>query len=367
MRVIIYCPVGKVYLPLGRDFFIKEAIKLANKTWDNPSCEVIDERSFSPKYTPEDLTGVICRPGNGKIFDHFTTRGIDVYQVTGRFTHHTHERVSNTQHPSFNQIQYIPLRVEEHLHSSLAYPRMHIIIGIRINNAQRLENAYACLKSLNDQSANRSSYIIILVEESSDMSAPKELVDPVDRYEYIFSDCPYNRSRVFNHGVKITCPDDSAILCLMDADLLVDKFFIERCIGISDKRDIVIPYDNIKYLTEQSSIWARKDRLQDDQFAVWKYDGIEKRAHGGAVLVKTSVYNRLEGHDENFVGWGCEDSDFILRALREFNVWRSHNVMAHMFHLPAEKGPINRKNLEIYLSKHPYADTARRRLQECID
>lgn len=378
MKIIIYCPTGKLYLPFGRDFFIREATELANATFDDPICEVIEERTFTPRADASGIDAVICRRGNGTIIGHFASIGVEVLEIGGTFVPARKPRPTSpvekpiaspkkvngtgkeNQSPSFSQIGTVPLDQEE-CDSAITRPMLHIIIGIRIHrdDTVRMVNLEACLNAFNDQTADRSSFAITLIEESPSPMIPWSMKSLTDFYSHIGSSSPFNRSRAFNSGVRFLRPAKSSILCLADADLLPDRDFVKRSMGMCYCADVLIPYDVVKYLTKPSSIWARRDRGGNGQFATWKYDGVERSSHGGVIFVGVNTYLELGGHNEAFEGWGCEDSDFILRALRRHTVKRGNSVMLHMHHEKAERGDVSKKNLAIYLSEHPYINSAK--------
>jgi GT2 family glycosyltransferase len=56
---------------------------------------------------------------------------------------------------------------------------------------------------------------------------------------------------------------------------------------------------------------------------------------GGSCAVRRDVYEAIGGHDEDFVGWGGEDVEFLDR-LETRNVFRGAWMPAiHLWHPPA--------------------------------
>jgi hypothetical protein len=53
------------------------------------------------------------------------------------------------------------------------------------------------------------------------------------------------------------------------------------------------------------------------------------------MLIRRDAYQRLNGFTENFVGWGFEDTDFAVRAIRQLNVlnlFRTGEALLHIDH-----------------------------------
>ena len=89
--------------------------------------------------------------------------------------------------------------------------------------------------------------------------------------------------------------------------------------------------------------------------------GPQKQSLGGHFSIHRKDLERVNGYDENFVGWGGEDEDLGIRLVRAGIYCRSairHARVLHMWHPPAfqnrewQKGPniqyFNRKDIPVY-------------------
>ncbi len=236
--------------------------------------------------------------------------------------------------------------------------KLAIVVGIRVRGDQpeRLENAMHCLRALNDQTAPRQRYQIYLVEEDTKRQTPKKLRDLADVNIFIESDTSYSRGRVFNQGAAKAKLREDDILCLLDADMLVDRNFVRRCIArMGGPAQAALPYRWVKYLERIETPNAIEQRFGEnvDIMNLDAFSGRRAESQGGALWIKSGLYKRVGGHDERFVGWGCEDSDLFHRLRAVAKVWSMPHVMLHMWHHDAEKGEIYTKNRRLYEQLHP--------------
>jgi len=252
-------------------------------------------------------------------------------------------------------VPYSPLFTPQ-VHSLVYHRRMVIVIGIRITGIERLYNSMACLMSLGDQGINKARYKIVVVEESESAIIPRELTSICDEYYHLYSNTLYNRSRAFNYGVEMSGCTDDDILCLSDSDLLFDRNFVARYISsIAPFRSVIIPYNNIYKIPKEDSIKAISARLSSDKdFDTKDFNGKEiSNLVGGVTLISPAAYNDIGGFDDEFVGWGCEDIDFILSAMKKFSVWRDAGTIPHLYHAQEDKGLVLGNNVLHLMNKHP--------------
>ena len=102
-------------------------------------------------------------------------------------------------------------------------------MGVRCNPSEpeRLVNAKVCLQALNVQTLPRWRYRIVVVEQDETPRLENELAPFADKYVFAYNPGPYNRGWAFNIGAVKAGASDS-VLCLIDADLLVARDFLER-------------------------------------------------------------------------------------------------------------------------------------------
>jgi len=235
--------------------------------------------------------------------------------------------------------------------------RLIVVVGFRVNDEQpeRATNALHCLRALADQSIERDTYQIILVEEDKKTRCPKELLEYVDQHVFCQSTAAYNRSRAFNTGVEHTKAGGDDLLCLIDADILVDREYLSR-LGLHLRNaDAVLPYRSALYLHQLATPLVIEGRFgtDPDLAEAARYSGRTWAALGGALWIKASLYKNLGGYDKRFVGWGCEDRDMWHRLNAVTEVERVPRIMYHLWHRRSDPGPEHKVNRKLLKKLHP--------------
>ncbi len=240
---------------------------------------------------------------------------------------------------------------------------IHVIVGVRCppDEPERARNTLATLRALRAQVLPRDQYQIVLVEEDSE---PRWNQDRVltDQTWFLKSELPYNRGAVFNYGVEKCQPAPDDILCLIDSDLVVPKDFLTHCIEDMRASSVLIAFDEIRYLNETEScrvaeVLENKDPapLEIDDTSI-DTTRSKKRKHpgvGGAMWIRSELYTEVGGHDAEYVGWGCEDSDLHLRLELRLNhtILRANLAVLHLWHQDAERGEVYERNRQRFKFK----------------
>jgi len=234
--------------------------------------------------------------------------------------------------------------------------RSIIVVCLRLgaHMPERIRNFQACLESLNSQTVARERYEIWVCEEGI-RPFSESAVEPLwDEYVFRYSDSPFNRSRALNEGARASEARPKDLLCLMDADLLVDWKWIHRMYQwVMKYPAAVLPYQNVMYLDKDSTdyvIDARKEGYID--FTRLTAQRNSTQSVGGAFWIHAALYWHLGGHDEEYVGWGCEDSDFFFKVEKACRPTRLQGAtLLHLHHpsVPHQDDPDyvkNRKRFE---------------------
>lgn len=156
----------------------------------------------------------------------------------------------------------------------------------------------------------------------------------------------FNKSRLFNAGVRTaTAP----YLLLHDADILVPENYVSTCVGLFQQGwDAFCPIRFLFYLSEnQTSELQRATQLPVfDNLAE-----IRQNFAGGSVAITRQAFDRINGFDETFEGWGGEDVEFLHRA-RESKLLNGSLMPAfHLWHSPATGKSQQHPNLILALEK----------------
>ncbi|MEV6805713.1 glycosyltransferase [Streptomyces sp. NPDC017405] len=201
---------------------------------------------------------------------------------------------------------------------------------------RRLRNLLACLLALRDQSVPASSYRVVVVE-SDDTPRWRDAITPyADHYLFARKDGLFNKSWAVNVGV-VNAPGRPEAVCILDADVLVDRDFIARNTARFRERGTMghLSYRDMWCLDESATSWAIEERLWRGAAQV---DGdhlrafVLRRPPGCCVWVRTSAFHRIGGMDERFEGWGGEDNDFAYRMDTHSAFDQYRDPLLHMYH-----------------------------------
>jgi hypothetical protein len=229
-------------------------------------------------------------------------------------------------------------------------PELLVVIPIRDRVAgARIRNLLATLLALRDQSLEPSRYHVTVVEADTE-ARWRDVVEPlVDSYVFVRNDGLFNKSWAMNVGVATTAPGAGRI-CVLDADILVDRNFLARNLRRSheDPAAAHIPYRDCFSLDEPSTDRALRDRLRrgdDDVTADVLRALVLRDPPGGCLWTTRATYDAVGGYDERYVGWGGEDDDMWARLGAAGPVRRYDDQFLHLSHprpvMTVDGQPIN--------------------------
>lgn len=218
-----------------------------------------------------------------------------------------------------------------------------VSILIPIGGASRLPQFELALSAARAQEG--VSCEIIVVEQSRVPTLASGL--PADvRYVHQFLDgAPaFNKSAALNQAAREAKGDN---LIILDADyLLPTRFAAESCRVLRDVES-VRPARLLFYLDEPSTVALSEHH---DPFRI---TGLEKVVANNPtpIAVRRSTYWQIGGHDEGYVGWGGEDSEFLDR-LRTLQICEAGWMpVVHAWHAPAPKKADGDRNREFHASR----------------
>lgn len=220
-------------------------------------------------------------------------------------------------------------------------------LSIVINTApQREDNLYYCLQQLTKQTFQ--AFEVLVCDDGSDEG---ELVSQQFEkslnltYFWRPNDRCVNRSR--NTGISHAVNEK---LVLLDGDCLINSEALAIYDYLLDKNSSYIWSGYVGYIKQfvsQSALAAnRLVNYLDRRFFVYSPDIfkpapliMKKPAFacwGGNLAFHKSLWDKLNGFDEGFVGWGNNDTEFALRAIENsfqihfcIDSWAEHQLHSY--------------------------------------
>ena len=158
----------------------------------------------------------------------------------------------------------------------------------------------------------------------------------------------FNKGKTINNGAKNATRD---ILVIIDADIFFDKDLIDKSIENLNDNDFLIPYYECRYLEVYgtSRILKCKHDIELEKCPPFSAN-IFETSSGGISIMHKSDFDYINGFDEDFLGWGCEDNAFMHKASSLLNFKRLNKVIYHLYHVPCLEDD-NFRNNQIRCSK----------------
>ncbi|HEX6527947.1 MAG TPA: galactosyltransferase-related protein [Streptosporangiaceae bacterium] len=216
-----------------------------------------------------------------------------------------------------------------------------IVIPFQDRGAEqhRLRNLLACLLALRDQSSPRERYQVTVVETDGEARWSDVIRPRADHYLFAAKPGPFNKSWTVNVGVTHT-PGRPEVICILDADVLVDRQFVERNAARFRRPGTGghLTYRNMLSLDEPATSHAIRERVSQrkpqpdpDHFRGFML----RRPPGCCVWVRSAAFERIGGMDERYEGWGGEDYDFLHRLDLDTPLDNHDDWLLHMHHPPS--------------------------------
>jgi len=207
------------------------------------------------------------------------------------------------------------------------------IVPFRASTEDRTRNLEIALRALRDASAGRPDVEVTLVEQDAGTrltGIPRTLYDS---HILLADSGPYNKSWSVNAGVRRSAHER---ICVLDADLLVDRHVVAAMLRGLDDADMFVPYRRVTWMDEVST--TRTIAAVTEASGSYRIDGSAARGlsidglFGGCFAVRRDFYLEIGGHDERYTGWGGEDNAFHELAAAHGRTGRGEQVMAHLNH-----------------------------------
>ena len=194
-----------------------------------------------------------------------------------------------------------------------------VVIGVKDRFDFRLENAF---ESLRNQDYDKNLIKIILVDYGSEENLSLKFCELCKKYNVKYINVRdadgWNRSRALNIGIKRA--GTKYVLC-SDVDIIFEKNYISECVKELQKDPKQILWGTMIDLSEGeiNSPINISEYAKFRENAVPRYQLQNSTYTLGPSINMTLVkyYFDLNGYDEFYSAWGCEDDDIIKR----FKMW----------------------------------------------
>lgn len=216
------------------------------------------------------------------------------------------------------------------------------IIHFRKDSEDRLFNLRTILRFLNGLN---SKEIIVINDDKEVDPCIRELRVEYPKVEWGFmrNEDEFKKSSAFNRAAEMATGD---VLCFYDVDILIDPVYLEESQNLlmSGKTDHSYPFNGL-FVDLQKE--AFEDILPIFDFPEMllalpeRHIGFSNHSvivasdssPGGVNMITREAFQRMNGFDENFIGWGFEDTDFMNRSKRVNRVSRIEHPDAICWHL----------------------------------
>ena len=146
----------------------------------------------------------------------------------------------------------------------------------------------------------------------------------------------FHKTKTLNKAFNRSTGD---IIILADSDIFFSKNLIPAV--LKTEFEWLLPYSTYKSLTPYSTdkILRRDVKFDVDKNQEQIITKLElENSVGGLVFLKREIYKQINGLDERFKGWGCEDTALVRILTGMFGESQRLNFsIYHLWHPPKEK------------------------------
>lgn len=166
----------------------------------------------------------------------------------------------------------------------------------------------------------------------------------------------FSSSGARNRGCLEAIQDDCDILLVVDADMLLEKEAVEKAIEKAERfGSVCLPYNSLSRMNLELSTSLINNEVSFEEIKTDSRGEITLSQIGGAYVMTSSTFLRLNGWDERFVGWGFEDDAFAAAhmAIVGKTLDKVQGYAATFYHEDRDQESIeeNRQRYYSYLNK----------------
>lgn len=261
----------------------------------------------------------------------------------------------------------------------------NIEIGVIVSSYQRPAHLMRTLTSIELQHGVEGKFEVVISDDGSEDETAELVQAFADRVDFpvTFVTHPHDGFQLARCRNEGAAASQARYVLFVDGDCILPPDHLaehlrRREVGVVMGGDCVRldeePSDQVTLETLRQGLFpatprAEKRRMRSQARKAWFYNLIghatKPKLIGNNIGIWWDDYQRLNGYDQNFVGWGCEDDDLRLRAHRAGLKVKSilrWTYTYHLWHPTEETQPDEWKNgLNVAYLKRPI------RLTRCLN
>ena len=192
-----------------------------------------------------------------------------------------------------------------------------IVIPVHIDSVERLEHIHFLYNYFNQNFINHQ---LIIIEHGKE----PQIHLYSHRIEFVKNGNEFSPSEISNRGAALV---KTPFFCKYDADALIHPkalFDAFEILKNQPTQSLVLPYNGVSFTIEnelrqkvlRATNFNSLPFVSLDQAEIVSFqDMVLKSQHSSGLIhhFRTSVFKELGGYDEEFIGWGYEDTEIINR------------------------------------------------------
>jgi GT2 family glycosyltransferase len=215
-------------------------------------------------------------------------------------------------------------RVSEYVECSYkaVVPKISYVIPVR--NIDRGEAIKSVINNIRAQAFPNIE--IVISEHDNGTHINVEELMPIT-YCLVHENTHFNKSKAFNKGVSLVTSDS---VILHDADTIVQRNYASTVFNILNEYEACHLGKTVIYTCNESAKTVYDTSIVDERILCERVVGYYE---GGSLACKIRTYWKIGAFNENFVGYGCEDTEFYNR-LSKNSKWleRREFDLVHLWH-----------------------------------
>ena len=261
----------------------------------------------------------------------------------------------------------------------------NIEIGVIVSSYQRPAHLMRTLTSIELQQGVEGKFEVVISDDGSEDETAELVQAFADRVDFpvTFVTHPHDGFQLARCRNEGAAASQARYILFVDGDCILPPDHLAEhlrrrevgvvmggdCVRLDEEPSDQVTLDTLRQGLFPATPRAEKRRMRSQARKAWFYNLIghatKPKLIGNNIGIWWDDYQQLNGYDQNFVGWGCEDDDLRLRAHRSGLKVKSilrWTYTYHLWHPTEETQPDEWKNgLNVAYLKRPI------RLTRCLN